>query len=29
VKYDIDQAAKAIHAAGLPAALGDRLYYGQ
>jgi predicted phosphodiesterase len=29
VQYDIDEAAKAIHAAGLPAALGDRLYHGQ
>jgi diadenosine tetraphosphatase ApaH/serine/threonine PP2A family protein phosphatase len=28
-EYEIDQAADAIRAAGLPAALADRLYYGQ
>jgi predicted phosphodiesterase len=28
-EYEIDQAADAIRAAGLPAQLGDRLYYGQ
>ena len=29
VEYPIDDAARAIHQAGLPAALADRLYYGQ
>lgn len=29
VEYPIDAAADAIRAAGLPAALADRLYYGQ
>jgi hypothetical protein len=29
VEYPIDQAAEAIRAAGLPAALSDRLYQGQ
>jgi diadenosine tetraphosphatase ApaH/serine/threonine PP2A family protein phosphatase len=29
VAYPVDEAADAIRAAGLPAALADRLYYGQ